>query len=327
MLDLIEKKTVNELDPSKAQQIREMFEPMVGMLEEMEGQYAEVMKLEQSPEKSALAKRLRIEIAKVRIEADKVRKAQKQQYLIAGNAIQGAFNILKYAVTDKEEALKEVETYYERLEEERLQKIREERGQQLEELEYVLPGVDLASVSDEDFEKILGQARVNHKALIEEREKEERERLENERLDKEYRDRREKAARYARYGSLDHVYRGMPDHEFNELIENMELKEQEEVQRQREIEEENKRLAAERKKQDEEMRREREKRDKLEKAEAERKRIAAEEARKLKTATDKEKLLLAAQQVLGFVDTVSTDEAVAAIREAYSVLSKAAGEL
>ena len=125
------KKELVGIDESKAAQIEAVFAPMVAMLKDFEGQYDTIMALEQSPDKCAKAKRLRLDIAKVRIEADKVRKIQKEEYLRAGNAIQAVYNILKFAVAEKEDSLKETETYYERIEAEKAKTRQAEREAEL----------------------------------------------------------------------------------------------------------------------------------------------------------------------------------------------------
>ncbi len=73
------------------------------MLESFEEAFNQIMAEEVTEELCGRAKRLRLDISKIRVSADKARKAQKEEYLRAGNAIQGVFNILKFAVTDKEE--------------------------------------------------------------------------------------------------------------------------------------------------------------------------------------------------------------------------------
>lgn len=177
------------IDKNKARQIEKVFAPMVQMLKEFEGQFDQVMDLEQSPEKCVKAKRLRLDISKVRIEADKVRKVNKEEYLRAGNAIQGVYNILKFAVTDKEEALKEVETFYARIEEEKNKVRQAEREAELSKYGVDGSTIDLGGMDDTVWDNFLAGSKANHEAVQEAERKAKEERLEKEQADWEERKR------------------------------------------------------------------------------------------------------------------------------------------
>jgi colicin import membrane protein len=119
------------VEKSKATQIRDTFEPMVKMLESFESEYDKIIK--QSIEKidSDLCKKagdVRKKIAKIRTEAEKIRKAQKDEYLRAGKAIDGVSNILKWAIVEKEDELKKIENYFEEMERKRKQELQEQRA-------------------------------------------------------------------------------------------------------------------------------------------------------------------------------------------------------
>jgi len=153
MNELILSKELEGVEASKAEQIEAVFAPMVEMLKGFESRYDEVMGLEYSEQQVSLAKNLRRDIAKVRISADKVRKEQKAEYLRAGNAIQGVYNILKFAVVEKEEALKEIEETEKRIaeqkareEEERRSALQEERLEILEQYGMDATMVDLGGM-------------------------------------------------------------------------------------------------------------------------------------------------------------------------------------
>ncbi len=180
MNELTISKELAGLEKSKARQIEAVFAPMVKMLKEFEATYDEIAALEMNPDTCAKAKRLRLDIAKVRIGADKVRKEQKEEYLRAGNAIQGVFNILKFAVADKEEKLKEIETHYERIEEEKKKRLQAER-----ELELVKYGVGdsalaLGAMNDLVWDNFLSGAKSNYENAREAERKDEADRIEQE---------------------------------------------------------------------------------------------------------------------------------------------------
>ncbi len=180
MNELTISKELAGLEKSKARQIEAVFAPMVKMLKEFEATYNEIAALEMNPDTCAKAKRLRLDIAKVRIGADKVRKEQKEEYLRAGNAIQGVFNILKFAVADKEEKLKEIETHYERIEEEKKKRLQAER-----ELELVKYGVGdsalaLGAMNDLVWDNFLSGTKSNYENAREAERKDEADRIEQE---------------------------------------------------------------------------------------------------------------------------------------------------
>ncbi len=126
------------IEKSKAEKIRATFEPMAKMLLEFEKAFKEVTseaEKEITKDVTIKAKRLRIDIGKVRIDTEKVRKEEKEEYLRAGKAIDGVSNILKWAVIDKENKLKEIENHFELQETRRHEKLQAERVGKL--LKYV----------------------------------------------------------------------------------------------------------------------------------------------------------------------------------------------
>lgn len=171
------KKELVGIDESKAAQIEAVFAPMVAMLKDFEGQYDTIMALEQSPDKCAKAKRLRLDIAKVRIEADKVRKIQKEEYLRAGNAIQAVYNILKFAVAEKEDSLKETETYYERIEAELTKRLQEAREIELSKYEVDGSTIDLGNMLDDVWVNFLTGTKITYETVKEAERKAEEDRL------------------------------------------------------------------------------------------------------------------------------------------------------
>jgi len=119
---------------SKAEQIEAVFVPMVSMLKEFEADFHQVMDdsvLEIDDALCKRAKRLRLDIATVRHATEKERKAQKEEFLRAGKAIDGVSNILQYAVREKEDKLKEIENFFELKEANRIQKLYDSRLDEL----------------------------------------------------------------------------------------------------------------------------------------------------------------------------------------------------
>jgi len=351
MNELVITKELNGLSESKAKQIKEVFEPMVKMLEGFESAYDKVMQEEQSPEKCAKAKRLRLDIAKVRIEADKVRKSQKEEYLRAGNAIQGVYNVLKFAVTDKEEKLKEVETYYDRIEAKRIAKIAEERELELEKYEAESTGLDLGNMPDDVWNNYIAGVKANYEAVKEAERKAEEERLEAERKEKLENKRRIQCSRLADFidDFDDIVFSELSEGDYKKIVDSAMEKRSAYEAEQEKIRKENERLqkereaaekkaskeraeheAAIRKEREERERIEREQREKEEKAKREAEEKAAREAeekKKAELAPDKDKLIDHAKTLINGKDSVKSKEAKDALARAAEILTTAANKM
>ncbi len=149
------------LSPSKADQIEAAFKPMVETLKDMEAAYEMVMSQEISKPLCKKAKRLRLDIAKVRIDADKVRISEKKQYTVGANAIQGMYNILKFGTSEKEDKLKNIETHYEQIEAERKRQCEEDRRAELSPyVETVGIQANLSDKSDQEWKEYLEQVKT-----------------------------------------------------------------------------------------------------------------------------------------------------------------------
>jgi colicin import membrane protein len=168
------------VEGSKAVQIKAVFLPMFKMLDEMEGQFNIIAGQEITKDLCSKAKRLRLDIAKIRIAADKERKSQKDEYLRAGNAIQGVYNILKFAVTDKEEKLKTIEDHFVNLEKERIAKLEKERMEILEALGESVYPKNLGDMDQPVFDNYIAGVEI---ARARQKEAEEKARIEKEKED------------------------------------------------------------------------------------------------------------------------------------------------
>lgn len=298
------------IEPSRAAQIKQVFEPMVKTLEEFEVRYNEVVKMSEaeiSKETCNAARRLRLDIAKVRINTEKARKIEKEEYLRAGKAIDGVANILKFAVVEKEEKLEKIEKHFEIEEQKRKEKLAEKRTAELAEFEcFNVPC--LGEMADEVYNNFITGARSNYLAKKEAEKKaederitkekaeaEEREkiRLENERLKKEAKEREAKIAEEKRLAEIEKQKQeeALRQERAKAEAERKALEEKARIEREK-AEAEARKLKAEQAKLYAEMQA---------KADAERvekeKKIAAE--KKAKRAPDKEKLKALSEKIKG----------------------------
>ena len=174
------------IEKSKAEQIKATFEPMAKMLSDFEESYNNLISESQSgitKEITAKAKRLRLDIGKVRIDTEKIRKEQKEEYLRAGKAIDGVSNILKWAVSDKETKLKEIEDYFEIQEQKRLDELQSKRVEELSKYVDDAHERSLSSMDEDVWEAYLSTKKQEHEDRLEAERIAEEERKERERID------------------------------------------------------------------------------------------------------------------------------------------------
>ena len=176
--ELVLNATSYGIEESKAKQLEKVFVPMVEKFKELEDQYNDVLSNKEiTNQVCADAKSVRNKYVKVRTGADEIHKITKSNLLIQTRAIDGLRNLVKFAVIDHENSLMEVEKHFERLETERLEKIRQKR-------EAILlkfgdnPGIgDLATMSEEVWNHYISSVESTHKAKIEAEKKAEAERI------------------------------------------------------------------------------------------------------------------------------------------------------
>ena len=168
---------LKEVDDNRAKQIRKWFEPMLNTLDAIEEEYAAVLAMPMSKEASSEARGLRLRISKIRTDAEKEKTKRKKAYLVAGNAIQAVFNLVKHAVVDKEDKLKDIENYYENQEKARLAALSMARLKVLSEYTNVDPGIDLAEMNEKAWELYRNATKENYKTRIEAEERAEADRL------------------------------------------------------------------------------------------------------------------------------------------------------
>jgi hypothetical protein len=207
-LVVIEAPELKKVEQSKAEQIRKTFEPMYIMLDDFEQSYADVVSDSKNGIDESLikrAKRLRLDIAKVRSSAENVRKKEKSQYLLAGKAIDGVNNILKWAVTEKEEKLKEIEKHFEIEEKKRIEQLQTERVElltpyvedafmhTLHNMELDVWEIYLDTKKKQYSDRVEAEKKAEEERIASEKaeaEENERIRVENKRLEEEARERR-----------------------------------------------------------------------------------------------------------------------------------------
>ena len=204
-----------EKDKGKAVALAMVFKPMTDLLikyEEEKNKIENEYEAGYTPELAVRAKALRLEYVKVRTATEKVKKEQKADIILAGKAIDGLNNIVKFMTTSEEAVLKNIENHELRILAERASELQEERLALIAPYVEDLEGLQLGEMAEDVFEGYLALKKNKHEAaeaLVKELEAErlakekkeaearEAQRLENIQLKKEAEEREEKAKKEA----------------------------------------------------------------------------------------------------------------------------------
>lgn len=281
------------LEQSKAEKIKKTFEPMAEMLTSFEKSYNDLIneaEKEITEQITVKAKRLRLDIGKVRIETGKLKDKQKEYIKLEDKAIMGVHNILIWAVKEKEDKLKEIEKHFEIQKQKRLEALQLERAEKLSHYVEDAHERDLVKFADDEFEALLAMKKKEKEDRIAAEKKAEAERIAKEKAESEERERirkeneqlRKEAEERERLAKIESEKREKAEQE-RKAKEEAERKAREEKERKERAEYEAK-LKAEREAKEKIEREEKAKREKLEaelkaKEEAERKAKEEEAAR------------------------------------------------
>jgi hypothetical protein len=338
-IDLPELKSI---EISKAEQIKAVFIPLSDQLLTFEERYNEIVsesEKEVTTELVSAAKRLKLDISKIRISTEKTRKEQKEEYLRAGKAIDGVANIVKWAVIDKEKKLELIEKHFENLEKERLEKLEHDRREMLSSYCDMLPD-GLAIMSEEVFDAFLNAKKKEYEERIAAEKKAEKERIEAIKKEELKNSRLKELLPYRQFWEYDYSEEvaSVTTAEFIKLLNDLAFKkqdydtEQEQIRSEneklkREREAEQKRLVEEERKRAEKERKEREKHEaELQKEREERARIERELAKKKEAeerAKAEEEARIQSKLTQGDVETIKDLQcALATIKTAYNFKSK-----
>jgi len=120
------------LTEDKASQIQQLYQPMLEKMVELEKEYNEIMALPMSVISAKKAKDLGKEFAAIRIAVAKIHKEMKAETLRLGRFMDAWKNAQLLASEGKEKALKEKATYYERMEQEKIDTLQAYRALELQ---------------------------------------------------------------------------------------------------------------------------------------------------------------------------------------------------
>lgn len=184
------------LTPDTAQSLRAAFEGYFTQADEWRAKALaiQITRPDQIREMK-LARETRLALREIRINAEKTRKALKEDSLKKGKAIDGIFNMLAFAVEPLEKHLLEQEQFIQRLEEQRKAKLKADREAELIPLGFdAFSLYQLGEMDDATYGQLLETHRLAYAARLEAAKKAEAERIERELKEAEERVAREAAA-------------------------------------------------------------------------------------------------------------------------------------
>jgi hypothetical protein len=182
------------LTPDTAQSLRSAFEEYFTAADEWRSKALsiQITRPDQFREMK-LARQTRLALREIRINAEKTRKALKEDSLKKGKAIDGIYNMLAYAVEPLEKHLLEQEQFIQRIEEERKARLKAQREEALRPFTDVSL-YQLGEMDEATFANLLETNQLAFAARQEAARKAEAERIERERIEAEERAKREAEA-------------------------------------------------------------------------------------------------------------------------------------
>jgi hypothetical protein len=183
------------LEPATSHSLREAFEAYFRQADEWRAKALaiQITRPDQSREMQ-LARTTRLALREIRINADKTRKALKEDSLRKGKAIDGIYNMLAFAVEPLEKHLMEQEQFVERMEHERKARLKAEREEQLALFGVNVSLYQLGEMDAATFANLLETNQLAFTARQEAARKAEAERIEREAREAEERAKREAEA-------------------------------------------------------------------------------------------------------------------------------------
>jgi len=186
------------LEENKVKSIEAAFTPKIIERDALKDQYEELITQELTEDICGNAKSLRLKLVKVRTGIADIHKTQKAFFLASGKFVDAWKNKETLPVTQMEEKLSDIESHFQKLEEQRRNELRKTRLNQLAQYGDDAEFIDLVNMPDDTFDKYLDTAKSIYLAKIqaekelEEKRQSELKRIEDERIAKEKADKIER---------------------------------------------------------------------------------------------------------------------------------------
>lgn len=180
------------LDAEKVTTIEAAFMPKIVEREAIKEIYGRIITSEITPQLSKEAGDVRKKLVKVRTGIAEIHKTQKAYFLAAGRFVDAWKNKETEPIEQMEENLSQIETHFERLEAERIERLKIEREQLLSEVSETPQIYNAHLLDDKAFNELLNGLKLAKQAKEEALRKEEEARIEAERIAEEARIERER---------------------------------------------------------------------------------------------------------------------------------------
>ena len=208
------------LEPHTASMLKDRFVPMFEQAEQWKAKAESLVVTDATQTREMkMAREARLALRDIRLNADKTRKALKEDSTRYGKAVQGMYNVIEYLIVPLEEHLEKQEKFVELHEARIIKDLNDARRSEIDLVgygAYVPQSVNLGTLSEKEYAATFLAAKTQHdldvaeaaeieKARIAEEAEREAQRLENTRLrdeaakrENELRKEREEAAKLAR---------------------------------------------------------------------------------------------------------------------------------
>jgi hypothetical protein len=244
--------------------------------------------------KMKMAKEGRLTLKNMRLNGKKtveaIRKSIKDRMssdIIEDKLWMKSWQIVEDIYDNLESKLEEKENFAKKLEEERIKKLKEDRETQLTPYSAFVPfGIDLANMGDDDFQKVLSGAKLQHEAKVDQDRKAE----ELKQKTKVFDDRRFMIAQYQQFYDAASLTVDTNQEEFDAMIIEAKSKKSGHDKEQARIKAENERLKKESEEKQKEIERQAAEKIRLQKEAEEKQKQQAKEAQERKLQLEKQEL-------------------------------------
>jgi len=131
-----------------------------------------------------IARRVNIDLGKIRSRKNEVKKDQKEYYLNVGRFIDSLANVNEGLITMGQDEAQKFSKHFERMEADRIAKLKEDRNAKMSQYSQVeIPNLEL--LPDDTFDMMLSNYKLAHEARIKAEQEAEAKRLEDERIQEE----------------------------------------------------------------------------------------------------------------------------------------------
>lgn len=168
----------SQIDTTEATRLQEAFAPLFAQAKDWATKANGLVITDASQVTEMVqAREVRLALKDIRINAEKTRKAMKEESLRKGKAIDGMYNVIEYLIVPIEKHLEEQENFVKRQEEARKKKLAEERKEKLQALNVDTAFYKLDEMTEVMFEELLRSSTTNFQLAKDKAEQDEKDRI------------------------------------------------------------------------------------------------------------------------------------------------------